>query len=164
MDRAADVRDGIYLVWTELPFTVMFSPLSSSIKQALFFAPQLLLQCSFLEREIGLHNQSVLVEVGKQRMSWAPMNATFLVCRVVLPGNGSTGEQIFVLWFGHWVLEGAAGTCCFCLGCCEKQLKHSIERAGLVLQREGVETSGDNDKQCWGLHSCYRAFDWEGLY
>lgn len=101
MDHAAGVRDEVYMVWTELPFTVLFSPLSSSIKQALFFAPQLLLQCSFLEGEIGLHNQSVLVEVGKQRMSWARMNSTFLVCRVVLPGNGSTGEQTFlcsVLW------------------------------------------------------------------
>lgn len=63
-------------------------------------------------------------------------------------------KSFFVLWFGLWVLEGAAGTCCFCLGCCEKQLKHSTGRAGLVLQREGGEANGDNDKQCWGLHSC----------
>lgn len=36
------------------------------------------------------------MEVGKQRMSWAQMNSTFLVCRAVLPGNGSAGEQIFI--------------------------------------------------------------------
>lgn len=70
--RSPDSRlEGCVLpLWTILPSTSMFSCPSSRIKQTLFFAPQLLLQCSFPEREIGLHNQSVLVEVGKQRISW----------------------------------------------------------------------------------------------
>lgn len=77
------------------------------------------------------------MEVGKQRMCWARMNSTFLVCRVVLPGNESTGEQIFVCSV-VWAL-GAGRGCwnemrCFCLGCCEQQLKQSTERAGLCYK------------------------------
>lgn len=54
------------------------------------------------------------------------------------------------------MLEGAAGAWCFCLGCCEKQLKQN-RRGWLELQREEVEASGDNDK----LDSCYGAFHWK---
>lgn len=51
------------------------------------FAPCLLLQCSFLEREIGLHKQGVLVEVVKQRMSVAVVNPTGLACSLASPDN-----------------------------------------------------------------------------
>lgn len=101
-------------LWIILPSTSMFSRPRSSIKQTCFFAPQLLLQCSFLEREIGLHNQSVLVEVGKQRMSLAQMNSTLLVCSAVLQGHGVTGVKILSLFrgLGSGYCKGLAGHCC----------------------------------------------------